>query len=90
MIKYNLCIFLCFLTTVAITGQSLSGDQLDQLAFKFAKGSFPTLKELLEIPNDAHFHDDIEKNIPIPFLGSLAILSNSAVIEMRDGKLLIS
>ena len=35
----------------------------DQDFIDAAKSSFPKFKELLGIPNDAHFHDDIEKNV---------------------------
>ncbi len=35
----------------------------DQKFLTYAKTSFPQLKELLAIPNDAHHHDDIEVNI---------------------------
>ncbi len=36
---------------------------LDQIALRQAHTSFPELRELLSIPNDAHFPEDIEKNI---------------------------
>jgi len=36
---------------------------LDKIALKYAHASFPGLHELLSIPNDAHFPDDIEKNV---------------------------
>ena len=37
--------------------------KLDILSNKYAKRSFPLLKELLSIPNDAFYPDDIEKNV---------------------------
>jgi len=44
-------------------GQSLSSEQLNTLSKKYALQSFPLLKEVLSIPNDAAYHDDIEKNV---------------------------
>lgn len=35
----------------------------DGVFLQYAKASFPQLKELLSIPNDAHFPEDIEKNV---------------------------
>jgi len=35
----------------------------DKLFTKYAQKSLPQLKELLAIPNDAHFPADIEKNV---------------------------
>lgn len=35
----------------------------DKVFLQYAKASFPQLKELLSIPNDAHFPEDIEKNV---------------------------
>ena len=46
-----------------LLGQSLSRNQLDETSQKFAKSSFPILKELLSIPNDAYYPEDIEKNV---------------------------
>lgn len=36
---------------------------LDELAAKAAKDSFPLLRDILSIPNDANHPDDIEKNV---------------------------
>ncbi|RDY61193.1 M20/M25/M40 family metallo-hydrolase [Flagellimonas nanhaiensis] len=44
-------------------GQKLNQKQLKDAAEKYAVGSFPLLKELLSIPNDAFYPDDIEKNV---------------------------
>lgn len=41
----------------------LSSDQLDSLSNQFGRESFDLFKELLSIPNDAHFPKDIEANI---------------------------
>ena len=35
----------------------------DEIYWKYAKASFPQLKELLAIPNDAHFPEDVERNV---------------------------
>ena len=43
--------------------QKMSKAQLDQGSADFAKSSFPLLKEIMSIPNDAFFPDDIEKNV---------------------------
>ncbi|WP_411031293.1 M20/M25/M40 family metallo-hydrolase [Spongiimicrobium sp. 3-5] len=43
--------------------QRLDQDRLDVLSEKYAKSSFPMLKELLSIPNDALYPKDIEKNV---------------------------
>ncbi|WP_221412707.1 M20/M25/M40 family metallo-hydrolase, partial [Fulvivirga lutimaris] len=41
----------------------LTEEKLDAMAAKYAQQSFPMLKELLSIPNDAVYSKDIEKNI---------------------------
>ncbi len=46
-----------------LLGQELNRDQLDATAEKYAAASFPILKEMLSIPNDAFYPADIEKNI---------------------------
>jgi acetylornithine deacetylase/succinyl-diaminopimelate desuccinylase-like protein len=35
----------------------------DATYWQYAKASFPQLKELLAIPNDAHFPEDVERNV---------------------------
>ena len=52
-----LCI--CMIGTIATNGQKLQDKDFE----KFAKASLPQLKELLAIPNDAHDHADMERNI---------------------------
>ena len=59
---------LCTLLTALLTfstcyGQDLNERQLTALSKEYAKRSFPILKSLLEIPNDAFFPEAIEKNI---------------------------
>ncbi|HMB61863.1 MAG TPA: M20/M25/M40 family metallo-hydrolase [Eudoraea sp.] len=39
------------------------GQLLDQLAEEYTRGSFPLLKDLLSIPNDAMYPADIERNV---------------------------
>ncbi|MEM1339018.1 MAG: M20/M25/M40 family metallo-hydrolase [Bacteroidota bacterium] len=43
--------------------QSASRTQLESTAQEYAVASFPLLKELLSIPNDAYYPEDIEKNV---------------------------
>ncbi|MEM1257022.1 MAG: M20/M25/M40 family metallo-hydrolase [Bacteroidota bacterium] len=43
--------------------QQLNNSQFDETVEKFTKSSFPILKELLSIPNDAYYPKDIEKNV---------------------------
>lgn len=56
--KY-LILFLC-LPYLALAQRS---SQIDELSRSYAERSFPILKELLSIPNDAFYPDDIEKNV---------------------------
>ncbi len=51
------------LNTLATFGQKLDQKQLEVAAGKYATRSFPLLKELLSIPNDAFYPEDIEKNV---------------------------
>ena len=44
-------------------GQKINQERLNLLSDKYAKTSFPMLKDLLSIPNDAFYPADIEKNI---------------------------
>ena len=43
--------------------QKLSKAQLDEASSAFAKSSFPLLRDILSIPNDAFYPEDIEKNV---------------------------
>lgn len=60
-----LCLIFIFLmaSPLARAQKTLKKEQLQQLADKHAKASFNTFYELLSIPNDAHFPEDIEKNV---------------------------
>ena len=53
--------FLCL--PAFVFSQQLNTKKLDKLADKYARQSFPLLKELLSIPNDAFYPKDIEKNV---------------------------
>ena len=57
-------IWLIFLLNSSLAwGQSLDQNTLEALSLEFGKKGLPLFHELLEIPNDAHFPNDIEKNI---------------------------
>ena len=56
--KY-LILFLC----VPFVILSQKSSQLDELSSSYAKKSFPMLKALLSIPNDAFYPEDIEENV---------------------------
>ncbi len=43
--------------------QKLDSEKLDAITEKYTSASFPLLKELLSIPNDAYYPEDIEKNV---------------------------
>ncbi|MCG8492834.1 MAG: hypothetical protein MI743_14540, partial [Sneathiellales bacterium] len=51
------------MASVDAVGQKLDQKQLKDAAEKYTVASFPLLKELLSIPNDAFYPDDIEKNV---------------------------
>ncbi len=58
--------FLLVLSSViccTLSGQQLSETQLNEVAKEYATSSFPILRELLSIPNDAFYPEDIEKNV---------------------------
>jgi len=50
---------LCMVSTSIGYSQKLQDKDFE----KFAKASLPQLKDLLAIPNDAHHHEDIERNV---------------------------
>lgn len=58
-----LFILVFFLIPKKQFGQKLQKDQIKELAHQYTIASFPMLKELLSIPNDAFFKEDIEKNV---------------------------
>ncbi|MEO0527068.1 MAG: M20/M25/M40 family metallo-hydrolase [Bacteroidota bacterium] len=47
----------------SVLAQDLDRERLDTLSRTYAKSSFPMLKELLSLPNDALYAEDIEENI---------------------------
>ncbi|MEE9364480.1 MAG: M20/M25/M40 family metallo-hydrolase [Cellulophaga sp.] len=61
--KTPLLFVLFALFFLSSNGQKIKDKDLDQLALQYAKSSFVELKEILSIPNDAHFPKDLEKNI---------------------------
>ncbi len=46
-----------------LTGIAQKASKLDELSLKYATSSIPLLREVLSIPNDANFPEDIEKNV---------------------------
>ncbi len=60
----NRFFILSFLLFVFVSnGQKMDQNRLNDLSVKYANSSFPLLKELLSIPNDAFYPEDIEKNV---------------------------
>ena len=57
------CTLLTFLSNFSLLGQELDRALLDKTARKYATSSFPLLKDILSIPNDAFYPADIEKNV---------------------------
>jgi acetylornithine deacetylase/succinyl-diaminopimelate desuccinylase-like protein len=58
-------LFGCALLFLAVStkAQQLDRQQLKNAAEKYAQSSFSILKEILSIPNDAFYPEDIEKNV---------------------------
>ena len=61
--KYRFVIFVLVLSVSLASGQKMNERQLNDLATAYTLKSFPELKSLLSIPNDAFFPADIEKNV---------------------------
>ncbi len=61
LMKHSLLLLTLIIPSLC-NGQ-IDSKALDDLADKYTYQSFDKLKELLSIPNDAHFPEDIEKNI---------------------------
>jgi acetylornithine deacetylase/succinyl-diaminopimelate desuccinylase-like protein len=63
--KNNLPLFLLLsiLSVSPLRGQEIKGQRLERLARDYALDSWELFRELLSIPNDAHFPEDIEKNV---------------------------
>jgi len=49
--------------SIEITAQKINQERLNELSRKHTINSFPMLKDLLSIPNDAFYPENIEKNI---------------------------
>ena len=45
--------------------QQINQERLKELSEKYALASLPMLKELLSIPNDAFYPEEIEKNVKL-------------------------
>ncbi len=71
----------------AQTGEPLSGppDQaaLETLSERYARRSVPLLRELLSIPNDAHFPEHVERNVA--FMGRVLRERGFAVRKLDTG-----
>tara|TARA_R110000744_G_scaffold369662_1_gene479952 strand:- start:1115 stop:2629 length:1515 start_codon:yes stop_codon:yes gene_type:complete len=61
--KLRKTLLLIILFPFYLTSQNIIKENLGSLAEKYTKSSFPLLIDILSIPNDANFPDDIEKNI---------------------------
>ena len=61
--KHTFIFSFLFLLSTLTLGQKFDQNHLDLLSEEYAKNSFPTLKGLLSIPNDATYASDIEKNV---------------------------
>lgn len=62
-VKIKLLLSLLLVSCSNLVIFSQGEKELDQLAASFTKSSFKELQEVLSIPNDANFPEDIEKNI---------------------------
>ncbi len=62
MKKYYIGLHFLF-TFLATYAQEIQDNELDQLSLRYAKSSFDEFINLLSLPNDAHFPNDIKKNI---------------------------
>ena len=56
----SISVLILLISSLSIRAQV---NELDQLSETFAVKSFANLKEFLAIPNDAHHHEDIKKNL---------------------------
>jgi len=57
------CALLALICSSNLSGQRLNQKELNEASGKYAMASFPILREILSIPNDAFYPDEIEKNI---------------------------
>lgn len=64
IILQNFIVFALIISLPILTkAQKLSDEKLQLLSEKYAVTSFPMLKDLLSIPNDALYPEEIEKNV---------------------------
>lgn len=56
-------LLLFFISIASFSNLSAQNMDLDQISGQYAKRSFPILLELLSIPNDANYPQNIEKNV---------------------------
>ncbi|MCP9236238.1 M20/M25/M40 family metallo-hydrolase [Lewinella sp. JB7] len=56
-------VLIASLITCSLFGQRPGPDQIGELARHYADATFPELIELLSLPNDAHYPEDIERNV---------------------------
>lgn len=61
--KHTITLLLLLLVNLSILSGQQKKIQLDKVADRFAAASLQNFKELLSIPNDAHYPKDIEKNV---------------------------
>ena len=61
--KISLLITVALLTVSQLSAQKIRSEKLNLLSEKYAKASFQQLYDLLSIPNDAFYTDEIEKNV---------------------------
>ncbi len=61
--KHTITLLLLLLVNLSILSGQQKTTQLDKVADRFAAASLQNFKELLSIPNDAHYPKDIEKNV---------------------------
>ena len=60
----KISLLLCFiLSYVTSSAQELNSQNLEKIADQYARQSFPILKDILSIPCDAFYPEDIEKNV---------------------------
>ncbi len=59
----SLLLLLTFFSVHGLFAQQLDSKQLEELASEFTKSSFPIYRDLLSIPSDANYPDDILLNV---------------------------
>ncbi|MDX1406800.1 MAG: M20/M25/M40 family metallo-hydrolase [Saprospiraceae bacterium] len=54
---------ICMFSLAVLVSTRAAGQDLDALADRYARAHFDTFRELLAIPNDAHFDDHVRQNV---------------------------